>query len=117
MLLADRGGICMSIVWTHIPALGTTVISSLVACGHYTDAEAQLGATTAADSIGVSEQTHFPTKALNSSQSKAPTSSSSPLSSPSTTPESENTDVQPARFLGGAQSSSGGIKLTTVNVF
>lgn len=69
------------------------------------------------DSVGVSEQTNFPSEALNSSQSEAPTSSSLPPSPPSTTPESQNANVQPAHILGGAQSSSGGIELITPNIF
>lgn len=88
--------------------------SYLMTSGH-TDAEAQLRTTPPTDSIGVSEETHSPTEALNSAQSEAPTSYSSPHSPPPT-PDSESSDVQPARFLGGAQSSSGGIELITANV-
>lgn len=82
-----------------------------MASGRYTDAESQLRTTTAADIIAASEQTRFPTEALNSTQSETPTSPSVPHSSPSAAPESESTEAQPARFLGGAQSSSGGIQL------
>lgn len=84
--------------------------------GHYTDAEAQLGTTAATDSIGVSEQNHFPTEALNSTQSEAPTSRSVPHSSPSAAPESRSTEAQPARFLSDAQSSSGGMELIPENI-
>lgn len=67
--------------------------------------------------MGASEQTHFPTEALNSAQSETPTSHSVPHSPPSAAPERQSTEAQPARFLGGAHSSSGGIELFPANVF
>lgn len=78
-----------------------------VFCFNKSDAEAQLRMTAMTDSAGISEQTQFSSQALNSTQSGAHTSSSFPQSSTSAPPETESTEAQPARFLGGAQSYSG----------
>lgn len=73
-----------------------------------TDAEAQLKA--AAATTATTDSSRTSSEALNSTQYMRPTSSSSPLySSFSSSPPTLSAEAEAAQFVGGAQSSSGGI--------
>ncbi|KAM9366634.1 lymphatic vessel endothelial hyaluronic acid receptor 1a [Symphorus nematophorus] len=82
-----------------------------VFCFNESDAATQLKDTTtdsplnSRDSLG---QTQSPSKAVDSTQNMRSTSSSSFLPSLSTTPQTIDSEAEPARFVGRAQGSAGG---------